>query len=211
MRWRGSAPVTDFEEAGLAVESAWVTGAHWLLTVDLEGFTAETIEPWAWVMRRVAEGSRDLRLRFEVFLSLEHVVAVREASRAAYDELLGALASWHAAGAQFYPHNHCLFDPETGDRPGEASGWPQHVDGYDKRASMFYDVVYRQGADFADWLGTLTRVHERVLADAGLPAPARRALRAGGWDNGSTAEDLARYAEALRANAFEVDSSATVG
>jgi hypothetical protein len=211
MRRLGSATVTDFEEAGLAIEPARVAGAHWLLTVDLEGFTADTVDPWTVVLHRVAERSRELALRFEVFLSLEHVASLRAASRAAYDQLLGALADWQAAGAQFYPHNHCLFDPQTAARPGEGSGFPQRIDGYGKRASMFYDVVHRHRVDFGEWLGTLTQVHAGVLADAGIAEPPLRALRPGGWDHGSTHADLAAYVDALGANGYEVDSSATAG
>jgi hypothetical protein len=202
---------TDLEVAGLATEPAQVRGRHWLLTVDLEAFNAERIDPWVAAIRRLAQRTRALSLRFEIFLSVEHVVRLRHASPAAHDEFLGALRELGEAGAAFYPHNHCLFDPETGHRPGADSGFPHHVDGYLKRASMFYDVVYRNRVDFSEWMRTLTEVYLGILAAAGLPDPARRAFRPGGWDHGSTPDDLRQYVHALQVSGYGIDSSATAG
>jgi hypothetical protein len=57
----------------------------------------------------------------------------------------------------------------------------------------------------------LLEAHRQFLDDADLDPPERTVFRAGGWDHGSSAEDMRRYIQGLEANGVTVDSSATTG
>ncbi len=205
-----SAP-TDFEALGFRTGVASPAGRSWLLTVDFEAFTAETLPAWSRAMSHWAKRAAAARFRFSIFIALENVVALRETSRPLYEDLTRAAASLDAGGTVFYPHNHYIFDIDTGERPGDVRNLPARVPGYHKRPSMFYDVVHRHGANLADWLVTLRSCHARFLDDAGIEAPARAAFRAGGWDYGSSPGDIETYVEALRTAGFSIDSSAVAG
>ena len=53
--------------------------------------------------------------------------------------------------------------------------------------------------------------YETFLAEAGVPVPDNLAFRAGGWDYGSSPEDLHTYLEALNYAGYRIDSSACSG
>jgi hypothetical protein len=76
---------------------------------------------------------------------------------------------------------------------------------------MFYDVVHRHKADLRSWLVEVRECFERVLADATIDPPLRPTFRAGGWDYGSTEDEVAKYIDALRGAQFVIDSSAVAG
>jgi hypothetical protein len=202
---------TDLERVGLARGPVRVPARLWLLTCDFEAFRPGVIPLWAAAMRRWAQRAREADLRFSFFVSLEDVARVRANSPAGYDELLAAARDLHAAGTRFHPHNHCLYDPDSGVKTNAHTGLPERIDGYPRRASMFYDVVYRGERDWPEWLGTVRADWERFLADAGLPLPERPAFRPGGWDHGVTDDDLRTYVRGVAERGFAYDSSATSG
>jgi hypothetical protein len=76
---------------------------------------------------------------------------------------------------------------------------------------MFYDVVRRHNLDLAAWLVVVTAEYDRLLRDARVQAPAIRAFRPGGWDHGSTTEEIRAYLSALTTCGYEVDSSDASG
>jgi len=162
-------------------------------------------------MRSWAERSRETSLRSSFFVAVEDLASVRVASAAAWEELLEAALSLHTAGARFYPHNHCVFEPESGRRPSASTGFPDRVPGYSRRPSMFYDAVHRNGLDLGDWMTTVLDEYHRFLDSAGIPAPRRVAFRAGGWDHGATEAEVAQYLQALASNDIAFDSSASAG
>ena len=197
---------TDFEELGLSRGPLRPEGRRWLLTIDFEAFEPATIEPWlgamyAWAAEAVAQD-----LRFVIFLATEDLVRLRGADPNLYKRFCAAAAAMAYAGAEWHPHNHAVFDRETGDR------LPAHFDpAYGKRPSLFYDVVRVHRADLAEWLRVVRTEHDRFLADAEIAAPAQAAFRAGGWDYGTTGDDLRRYVEAVDGAGFAFDSSAVAG
>jgi hypothetical protein len=197
---------TDFEEFGLAGGRLTPPGRHLLVTVDFEAFSAEVAAAWSDAMRHWATAADGLPVTF--FAALEHLRRLATADRAAYREFLDAAAAMAAAGASFQPHNHSLFDPETGANPERRFPAP---DGYRKRVSGFCDVVYRHNEDFGVWMRQLRELHAALLAEAGIAPPPRLAYRAGGWDHGSSADDLRTYLTALADAGFAIDSSATAG
>jgi len=162
-------------------------------------------------MRCWAQASRAAQIQSCFFVALEDVAALRWTSPERYRAFVAAVRDLSDAGCDFYPHNHGVFDPETGAVPERSAGRPQHIAGYRKRASFFFDVVRLNGLDLAEWLTILTSEYERFLADAGLARPKRRVFRPGGWDNGSTAEELSAYVWSLRDVGYDYDSSATSG
>jgi hypothetical protein len=202
---------TDFEELGLSRGALSPADRRWLLTIDFEAFTAADLDPWLAAMRAWAREAQARELRFVVFLATENVVQLRAADRDAYARFGAAAAEMAAAGAEWHPHSHYLFDPDTGERPPASLGPRSAPPGYTKRLSLFYDVVHLNGADIGEWLATVREVHEGFLADAGIPLPERPAFRAGGWDYGSTPEELARYVDGLAKAGYAFDSSAVAG
>ena len=202
---------SDLERAGLAREPLKVDGRSWLLTCDFEAFRPDAAPLWAAAMRRWARRAGESELRFAFFVSVEDLARLRAANRPGYEDLLAAAADLHATGTRFHPHNHCLYDPETGEKPNAHTGLPERIDGYPRRASMFYDVVYRSGRDWPEWLGTVRATWERFLDEAGLPVPDRPAFRPGGWDHGVTDDDLRTYVRGVAERGFAYDSSATAG
>jgi hypothetical protein len=202
---------TDFEQLGLSQGPLQPDGRRWLLTIDFEAFEAATIEPWLDAMRAWAREARARELRFSVFLATENVVQLRHADAGAYARFGEAAAEMAEAGIEWHPHTHYLFDPQTGERPAASLGRREAPAGYNKRPSLFYDVVHLNGADIGEWLATVRQLHRGFLADAGIPEPAQAAFRAGGWDYGSSSDELARYVAGLREAGFRFDSSAVVG
>ena len=88
----------------------------------------------------------------------------REAPRPgpeAYDKLLAGLATLHESGSSVHPHNHRMFELDTG-RQLTPPDVPKRVPGYAKQASLFYDVCRRHQACFADWFGTALRSFETL-------------------------------------------------
>lgn len=202
---------TDFEAHGLADGRLAAAARQWLLTVDFEAFPAGGIDTWVEALRAWARCARAAGIRFSFFVSIEDLAALRASDSRSYRVLADALADLVQAGSRLYPHNHCVFDPATGVKANEASGLPQTVEGYPRRASVFYDVVYRSGLDWGDWLSTVFDTYRAALTDAGVDAPARLAFRPGGWDHGVTRDDLVRYVAGLARHRVAFDSSATSG
>ena len=201
--------MTDFETHGYSSGQIPVEGRHWLLTVDFEAFNAQSIAGWLRPMRFWADQASRFGFRSCFFMSIEDVVNLRERSPAGYRDFLDCVNVLYQAGTRFYPHNHSVFDPETGAFPADPDREPP--DGYTKRPSMFYRVRHLHGMDFGDWMAKVKASYERFLDDAGLPMPEMLAFRAGGWDYGSSSEDLREYTEALSHAGYRVDSSACSG
>ena len=204
-------PVTHFQEAGLVCGGVSVSRRQLVLTVDLEAFAASRVDLWCHAMAEWGREAAAAGLRFSHFVSMEHVSRLRTRHPEAYGRFVLGIRSLLSGGSNIYPHNHCVFDPATGAFPGEASGWPQHIAGYRPRASMFYDVVRRQGLNLTAWLVVVTAEYERLLRDARVSPPSTRAFRPGGWDHGSTVDEVRTYVAALRACGYRVDSSDASG
>lgn len=208
---RPARPHSDLEAFGLAREYLGWPRRDWLLTIDLEAFTPANAPLWidamdAWAARSAAHGHR-----FSIFISVEDLVRLRCEDSGAYRGFLTSMRRMADAGSEFHPHNHCVFDVDDGSRPYDPGPDDPPVPGYNKRPSMFYDVVHRQGRDLAEWLGIVIAQHRRVLDDAGIEPPERLSFRAGGFDNGSSREDLELFLDAITKNGVEFDSSASGG
>ena len=201
--------MTDFEEHGYSRGPIPIEGQHWLLTIDFEAFNAQSIGNWLRPMETWAEEAARSGFRCCFFMSIEDVVNLREQSASAYRDFLDRVNLLYQSGVRFYPHNHSIFDPETGAFPPDPDIAPPA--GYTKRPSMFYRAHYLHGVDFGVWMATVRSSYERFLDDAGLPLPEMLAFRAGGWDYGSSSDDLRVYTEALRYAGYRTDSSACTG
>ncbi len=201
---------TDLEDLGLSSGPILCTERLWLLTVDFEAFRPSSLDVWLAAMEAWGEAMLRTQLRFSVFLSLEDVAALRAQDPSGYGRFVKAVSTLHAAGCRFYPHNHRVFDTTTGDMR-ERTHKSHHVPGYTKRTSMFYDVVRLNNLPFSEWLSSLDAEDSRLHDDAGIPRPAQRAFRPGGWDHGSEAEEIRAYVAALASAGFRFDSSATAG
>jgi hypothetical protein len=162
-------------------------------------------------MRRWAAHCRAGGWKFSFFVSVEDVVRLRNESSGLYDEFLDACAELHGAGVEYCPHNHCLFDVSTGKRVTSTAEGERQVHGYPKRPSMYYDLAYRNGATFREWLPKLMQAYDQFLEDAHISRPAALAFRAGGWDYGSTEADVGDYLEGLVAGGFAYESGAVRG
>ncbi len=201
---------TDFEEYGYSRGPVPVRGRYWLLTVDFEAFTnPDNIASWMAAMRHWAAQAKNYGLRFSFFMSVEDVVILKVNSPTEYGDFLECVDLLYQSGTRFHPHNHGVFDPESG--AGFADTDSERPEGYTKRISMFHRAHYQHGVDFGSWMGTVKAGYESFLADAGVPPPHMLAFRAGGWDYGSTSEDLRIYLDALSEAGYKVDSSACSG
>ena len=203
--------MTHFQEAGLFRGYVLPAGRQLALTVDVEAFDASRIELWCQAMADWGREAAAAGLRFSHFVSMEHVARLRTRHPGPYEEFACSLRSLLSAKCRIYPHNHCVFDPVTGEFPGERSGWPQRIVGIRPRASMFYDVVRRHNLNLAEWLGVVTAEYDRLLRYAELAMPSTRAFRPGGWDHGSTADEMRTYVSALATCGYRVDSSDAAG
>jgi hypothetical protein len=201
----------DFSRLGFRGAEVSATRRAWLLTLDFEAFTAQAAPLWNEAMRQWAAHCRAGGWKFSFFISVEDVVRLRAESSGSYNEFLEAAAELHSAGVEYCPHNHCLFDVSTGRRATPAGKRERQVGGYPKRPSMYYDIAYRNGAKFRDWLPTLMRAYDQFLEDARISRPAALAFRPGGWDYGSTKADLRDYLEGLVAAGFSFESGAVTG
>jgi hypothetical protein len=201
----------DFARFGFRGSEVSATRRAWLLTLDFEAFTARTAQLWHEAMHRWAAHCRAGGWKFSFFVSVEDVVRLRAESSGLYDEFLEAAAELHRAGVEYCPHNHCLFDVSTGRRTTPTAERQRQVHGYPKRPSMYYDIAYRNGATFREWLPTLMRAYDQFLDDARISRPAALAFRAGGWDYGSTKADVSDYLEGLVAGGFAFESGAVTG
>jgi hypothetical protein len=202
--------MTDFERFGLARARLTPAQRSWLLTIDFEAFRPHLVGPWIAAMRHWAAGSRHGEWKFSIFIAVEDIVRLRVEDRDGYRLFLDAVRDLHEAGARFYPHNHCVFDPVTGQRPRDRM-MSRPVTAYPKRPTLFYDVVYRNKLKFRDWCETLLTCYEGFLADAGLPRSEQLAFRAGGWDHGATREDVADYLDGLAHIGVKYESSGSGG
>jgi hypothetical protein len=199
---------TDFELYGIANDEVVIRGRSWVFTVDFEAFAPAEIDMWIAAMDRWAEVSARRGWRSSVFLALEDVVRLKALGPRDYPRFLQAARRMAEAGARFYPHNHGVFDEHTGHlRPGR----PGRVEGYRKRPSMFFDVVYRHGLDIGEWIAHLWAHYTRFLDDAELPLPRQPAFRAGGWDHGTTEADARAFVSGLTTAGFAWDTSACAG
>jgi hypothetical protein len=197
---------TDFERFGFDRGRLTPEQRSWLLTVDFEAFRPHAMAPWTTALRHWARVSRLGGWKFSIFIALEDVVRLKVEDEDGYRMLLDAIRDLHEAGARFYPHNHCVFDPTTGERPPRAP-----ATAYRKRPSLFYDVVYRNKLAFPTWCETLAETYEAFLADAGISRPEKLAFRAGGWDHGATREDVADYLDGLAGVGVTFESSGSSG
>lgn len=201
---------TDFERFGFACGGLIPAHRGWLLTIDFEAFRPHAIAPWVAAMRHWAEASRRGGWQFSYFIAAEDVVRLRVEDNDGYHMFLEAVRDLDEAGARFYPHNHCVFDPVTGKRP-QNHGVSAPIDGYPKRRSLFYDVVYENKLEFRMWCRTIVEAYDAFLSDAGISRPRELAFRAGGWDYGATEEDVAQYLEGLADIGVKFDSSGSSG
>jgi hypothetical protein len=202
---------TDFESFGFARGRLTPERRSWLLTIDFEAFRPHAMAPWISAMRHWAEASRLGGWQFSIFIAVEDIVRLRVEDDDGYRMLLDAVRDLHEAGSCFYPHNHCVFDPVTGQRPQNHESPRVSTTTYQKRPALFYDVVYRNKLEFRDWCETLIESYESFLADAGISRPEQLAFRAGGWDHGVTREDVADYLDGLAATRVIFDSSGSSG
>jgi hypothetical protein len=76
---------------------------------------------------------------------------------------------------------------------------------------MFFDVVHRQGLDLTEWLGVVTAEYDQLLRDAGVAPPTAAVFRPGGWDHGSTTDEMQNYVRALAHCGYAIDSSDATG
>jgi hypothetical protein len=211
-RTNGSIAVEDdFTRFGFRGSEISATRRAWLLTLDFEAFTARTAPLWHEAMQRWAAHCRAGGWKFSFFVSVEHVVRLRAESSGLYDEFLEAAAELHRAGVEYCPHNHCLFDVSSGRRATSKAEREREVHGYPKRPSMYYDIAYRNGTTFREWLPTLVRAYSEFLQAAGITRPPALAFRAGGWDYGATKADVSDYLHALVAEGFSFESGAVSG
>jgi hypothetical protein len=201
--------MTDFEQYGYSQGQIPVRERYWLLTADFEAFNSGNIATWLMAMRHWANRSRRYRFPFCFFMAMEDVVALRVDAPGAYNEFLESIALLHRSGTRFYTHNHSVFDIETGRCAATPDTNPP--EGYTKRRSMFYRAHYVEKVDFTEWVDTLTASYKRFLAEAHLPPPGVLAIRAGGWDYGSSPADLQKYIEALSHAGYGIDSSGCSG
>jgi hypothetical protein len=179
--------------------------------MDFEAFAPSEALLWSKAMRTWAECTRSTGLRFAIFIALEDIARLRYGNPAGYIHFLSAARTLHEAGCVFHPHNHQLFDDDTGTRlPVEGAG-EDRVPGYRKRISLYFNVVRREKMQLRSWLSQLGFSYQRFLDEVGAPTPERRAFRAGGWDNGSTSSELNDYVDSLSALGYTYDSSATSG
>lgn len=198
---------TDFESYGIAKSDVTVCGRQWVFTIDFEAFDPKDIDLWIEAMDTWAQTSKQVGWHSSVFLSLENVLQLKASRPQKYAPFVDAARRMAESGATFYPHNHGMFDPKTGRHPHR----PDRVAGYRKRACMFFDVVYRHGRAIDEWLLYLRALYETLLDDAGIHVPSQLAFRAGGWDYGSTKDDVERFVTALTTAGFAWDSSASTG
>ncbi len=202
--------MTDFELFGLSNAPLDVQMRYLLLTVDFEAFRPEFMTLWNEAMHSWSEQAQQQGLPFCVFLSVEDVVKLRVANTKAHDELAQGMRAFDSSGMLFYPHNHRVIDVDSGaDRVGAPINQPPKS--YTKRSSMFFDVVYRHQISLSDWLSNVHRLHNSILKEVRCKIPRVPVFRAGGWDYGSTIEDLDAYMNALKAVGFRIDSSACSG
>jgi hypothetical protein len=201
----------DFTSFGFRGSNVSAVRRAWLLTLDFEAFSVQTAPLWHEAMLRWAARCRADGWKFSFFTSVEHVVRLRAESPALYDEFLEAVGELHRAGVEYHPHNHCLFDTSTGRRATPKAERERRVPGYPKRPSMYYDVVYRNGKTFKEWLPALMQAYGEFLQEAKITRPLSLAFRAGGWDYGSTKADVRDYLEALVSEGFAFESGAVSG
>jgi hypothetical protein len=201
----------DFARFGLRGPSFSTTRRSWLLTLDFEAFTADTLPLWCEAMRRWAESSRLGAWKFSFFLSVEHVAQIRRGKPHELGAFMEAIRELHDSGVEYHPHNHCLFDPETGRRATPRQERDRPVPGYPRLPSMHYDVVHRHGRTLGEWLPTVVDTYGEFLSQAGVGRPRELAFRAGGWDYGVTRAEVTDYLEALVATGFSFESGAVAG
>jgi hypothetical protein len=202
---------TDFERFGLSKGPVAAPGRLSLPTVDFEAFTSRDIPDWVSAMSAWSNAAEGHHQRFSFFVAVEDVTALRSADSHGYRAFCQGIRMLARCGADFQPHNHCVFDPATGRKLSEWTGWPQQAPGYTRRTSMYYDVVHRHGLSWADWLGVVIDEFRRFLEDADVPQPTRLAFRAGGWDCGSSPDEVRDYVGGLEERGVQFDSSASTG
>jgi hypothetical protein len=202
------APETDFSRFSLAKSPLGARGRSLLLTVDFEAFDVASLDLWLAAMERWARQAASTGINVSMFIALEDVVRLRHDSKDGYSDFLRQVKLLDTTGVRFYPHNHGLFDPDTGLQAGVK---PQTVPGYDKRASFFYDVVHRHGLELRVWLRRLLEHYDEFVEEAGLQRPHQLAFRAGGWDHGSGPSESSIFVNAVSDVGFVYDSSASSG
>ena len=203
---RGS---SDLEDAGLRIADAHPSGRSLVVTVDFEAFRPASMPQWRAAMSAWAEEAAARTLPTVFFVSVEHVLRLRAADPQAHSDLIDGLRELVRGGAELQAHNHCAFDEQTGAplRDGEIAA---HVPGYEKRPSMFYDVVRHNGIPIDEWIPRVVASLGRLRAEAGQPE-APIAFRPGGWDSGGNASEIAAYVAALAGSGVTYDSSASHG
>lgn len=201
---------TDLERYGFAGAPLGVRGGQVVVTVDFEAFSAEDVPLWSFGLDEWADQAADRRIPTAFFLAVENAVRLRSAAPAERDRLYTSLRRLGEAGTTFHAHNHYVFDPETGKRPAAAES-PAGGGPYGKRRSFFFDAVRRHAVPLGSWLATVRELRDRVLHEAGCRGPELSVFRAGGWDYGSSRDEVAAYLRGLRDAGFQADSSACRG
>ncbi len=201
--------MTDFEQYGYNLGQLPVRNRYWMITVDFESFDRTNVSMWVPAMRHCADQAKRYGFKFSFFTAMENVMDLKHEAPGEYSDFLESIVLLHQSGVEFHPHAHSVFDPDSGaclldsDSPLPA--------GYTKRRCMFYRALYDHKINFGVWMDSVRACYETFLAEAGVPVPDNLAFRAGGWDYGSSPEDLHTYLEALNYAGYRIDSSACSG
>lgn len=204
-------PCTDFEACGLSPGPHHLSGRFLVLTVDCEAFNRPVLPLWVEAMRLWAMHAKRSGLRSCFFLSVEDMVKLRLTDQDAHGDFLKAMRALDDTGSLFYPHNHYVFDPTSGERFALTHEPQRPAESYGKRPSVFWDAVHRHQLDLGSWLTTVREVYETALSEAACQRPSLPVFRAGGWDYGDSCQDLRQYIQALYNAGFRADSSACRG
>lgn len=200
----------SFVAHGLAGPIVPYDGRTLHVTVDFEAFPPGMTDRWCFALDHWARRSSAHGIPCTFFVSVEDAARLRVEDPVGYGRFLGSLQRVHEAGSAFQPHNHRIFDIETGRQPSPPLT-SRRVAGYAKQASFFYDVHHRNQIDLEEWLPLLLFAYRTLCRDADIDSPERLIFRPGGWDAGSTAGEQKRYLEALAGAGFVFHSGDSHG
>jgi hypothetical protein len=140
---------TDFARFSLAGPALETAGRNLLLTIDFEAFDPSLIDVWINAMKLWADQSTRTNLSFSLFIALEDVARLRHQRPNDYAAFLCGVKMLHDSGAEFYPHNHGVFDIDTGARDPHLQ---RRVPGYAKRPSFFLTSFISMVGTYANGL-----------------------------------------------------------
>jgi hypothetical protein len=202
---------SDFQSLGFSSDVVHPAERLGIVSIDYEAFPLGRMDLWFAAMEGFTVALERWRLPFSVFLSVEDMVRLRHEESDSYRTLIAYLNRWWHAGSRVYPHNHYAFDLVTGDMQEQVAFTREEPVDYGKRKSFFHHAVNQCGLDLSDWLASVFRVYDEIVAEIAERPATARVFRAGGWDYGSGTDDLALYLNALRSSGVEIDSSACCG